>query len=88
MTYTVKTQTKTSTNVLVPRITAKCRGRQRTVDWNPVLGIQANHTAAAGEVLNLLLDDVQRAKVRHPSGAQRVTVATFNDGTGIVNVDV
>lgn len=85
--FNVKTAYKANKNG-TGVIVAKVGGKQRTVKYDHGMSIQANHAAAAGAVLNVVLDDVQQAKVRHPSGAQRVTVATFNDGTGVINVNV
>lgn len=54
-------------------ITAKGHGKQRTV--KPSHGhADGDHGAAVGALLNVLLDDKQQAKLRHPSGKQRVRV--------------
>lgn len=70
------------------KVTAKGHGKQRTIAWDHAQSIRANHGAAAGTLLNVLLSPEQQAKVRHPSGAQRVTIATFNDGKGVTTVEV
>lgn len=67
---------------------ATCKGKQAT---HPVTGNETvRHAtgAAAGMVLNKVLSPEQQAKVKHPSGAQRVTFMTYADGSGRVNIDV
>lgn len=54
-------------------VTAKAAGKQRTVPYDHARTGDANHGAAAGTLLNVLLDKKQQAKLRHPSGKQRVT---------------
>ena len=58
-------------------ITAKGHGKQRTV--KPTHGnADGDHGAAVGALLNVLCDDEQKAKLRHPSAKQRVRVdSTF-----------
>lgn len=86
--FTVRTKYHTHANTGKGSITAKCNGKQRTVSYDHARGIQANHAAAAGAVLDVLTTSKQQAKLRHPSARQRVTVATFNNGTGVITVDV
>lgn len=85
--FTIRTAYKADANGK-GKVTAKAQGKQRTIAWDHSKSIRANHGAAAGTLANLLLDAKQQAKVRHPSGAQRVTVATFDNGTGVINIDV
>jgi hypothetical protein len=58
-------------------IVAKGHGKQRTV--KPEHGhADGDHGAAVGSLLNVLTTPQQQAKLRHPSGAQRVrVVSTF-----------
>jgi hypothetical protein len=69
-------------------IRATCKGKQSTYPLVDTDSIRRGTGAAAGMVLAKVLSPEQRAKVLHPSGAQRVTVMTFNDGSGKVNVTV
>jgi hypothetical protein len=54
------------------QVIAKGENKQRTVTYDQSKSIEWNHGAAAGTLANVLLSPVQQAKVRHPSGAQRV----------------
>lgn len=56
------------------KITAKGQGKQRSVNYDPALSVDANHGGAAGALLTVLLDERQQAMLRHPSGGKRVTV--------------
>jgi hypothetical protein len=71
-------------------IVAKGHGRQKTTRVDPALSVDANFGAAAGALLNVLLDDRQQSMVRHPSGRQRVQEHHLSDFGGgrryIVNV--
>lgn len=84
--FTVKTLTISDNKGT--RIRATCAGKQSTIPWENGRSRKAMHAAAAGTVLGKVLTDEQRAKVLHPSGAQRVTIMTYVDGTGKVNIDV
>ena len=63
------------------KIVAKGHGKQRTVNYNPAMSSEWNHGAAAGTLLNVLLSPEQQAKVRHPSGHQRVEHDSNDSGT-------
>lgn len=84
--FTVKTTLVRNTRGA--SIKATCKGKQSSYPLADTDSIRRGTGAAAGLVLAKVLDDTQRAKVLHPSGAQRVTVMTFNDGSGTVNVKV
>lgn len=65
--------------------------RQRTVKNDSMAGMDARHGAAAGALLDVLLDDRQKAMLRHPSGGQRVQMeytdlATAVQARFVVNV--
>ena len=68
------TTTMTSNASGRSQIVAKGHGRQRTVSYDHAKNLDANMGAAAGALLDVLLDDRQRAKIMHPSGRQRITV--------------
>lgn len=53
-------------------VTATAKGKQRTVSYDYERTDDANHGAAAGTLLNVLLDGEAQAKLRHPSSRQRV----------------
>jgi hypothetical protein len=83
---TIKTTVnKTNKGVTV---TARCKGKQKTVPWDDRMGIQANHASAAAQAANRVITREQAAKIHHPSGRQRFTIATFNNGTGVITLDV
>lgn len=63
-------------------IVAKGHGKQRTTRINHAMSDDWNRGAAAGALLNVLLDERQQTMVRHPSGHQRVTVESLSDGGG------
>lgn len=63
-------------------IVAKGHGKQRTTKVNPAMSAEWNRGAAAGALLNVLLDDRQQAMLRHPSGGQRVSVEPTTDAGG------
>lgn len=64
------------------QVVAKGHGKQRTVSLDHSKSDDANRGAAVGTLLNVLLDDRQRAMLRHPSGGQRVRVESMTDGGG------
>ena len=64
------------------QVVAKGHGKQRTVSLDHSKSDEQNRAAAAGTLLNVLLDARQRAKVLHPSGGQRVRVESITDGGG------
>lgn len=72
MMYTITTSVSKTGSIV-----AKGHGKQRTV--KPSRGhADGDHGAAVGTLLNVLLDKRQQAKLRHPSGGQRVRViSTF-----------
>lgn len=77
------TTTQTATKSGAGRIVAKGHGKQRTVavDHSKTQG-EAQHAQAVGALLDTMLDDKQRAKMRHPSAAQRVRVLSLSDAGG------
>jgi len=64
------------------QVRATGHGKQRTVSLDHAKSDDANRGAALGALLNVLCDDKQRAKLRHPSGGQRVRVESLTDGGG------
>lgn len=81
-------QTKTNKTNRGVTVTARCKGKQRTIPWDDRHGIHYNHMAAVGTLANLVMTKEQQAKVIHPSGRQRVTQVVLNDGTGTVTMNV
>jgi hypothetical protein len=84
------TATKTAARNGAGNIVAKGHGRQKTTRWDHSLSVDANLASGAGALLNLLTTPQQQAKVRHPSGAQRVRVERLSDAGGRqrFNIDV
>lgn len=64
------------------QIVAKGHGKQRTVNIDHSKSDDFNRGSAVGALLNVLLDDRQQAKLRHPSGGQRVRVDHMSDFGG------
>lgn len=64
------------------QVVAKAQGKQRTVTYDPALSVEANHASAVGTLLNVLASPEQQAKVRHPSGVQRVRVEPISEFGG------
>jgi hypothetical protein len=88
MTNTVKVTTTYKTNGAgTGQIVAKAAGKQRTVTYDDALSVDANHGAAAGTLLNVLLDDRAQSMLRHPSGGKRVTMERDN-GRAVFGVTV
>lgn len=54
------------------QVVAKGHGKQRTVSVDFSKSDDFNDGAAVGALLNVLTDERQQAKLRHPSGGQRV----------------
>lgn len=63
-------------------LVAKGAGKQRTTKYDHSKSTDANFGAAAGTLLDVLADDRQRAKIKHPSGGQRVRVEHLSDNGG------
>jgi len=80
----------TSNNAGRGQVVAKAEGKQRTVTRDPALSNEANAASAVGALLNVLLDDRQKAKILHPSGGQRVHVMPTSDfgGKHLWRIDV
>ena len=76
------TVTKTAARNGSGNLVAKGAGKQRTTKWDHSKSIEANFGAAAGALLNVLVNDQQRAKIKHPSGGQRVRVEHLSDNGG------
>lgn len=74
--------TQSSTATGASTVVAKGHGKQRTVRTNPAFSPDQNHAAAAGALLNVLTSDEQQAKVKHPSGGQRVRMEHTSDAGG------
>lgn len=64
-----------------PKVVAKGGGKQRTVNWDLARSTDWNHGNAAGTLLVAILSPLDRAKVLHPSGAQRLGHDSNDDGT-------
>lgn len=71
--FTIHTQHVSNANGR-PQVLAKGHGRQRTVSVDLSKSNDYNDGAAVGALLDVLLDDRQKAMLRHPSGGQRVQV--------------
>lgn len=56
------------------RVLAMGHKRQRTLPYDHSVSHEANLGSAVGAVLNVLTTPVQQAKIKHPSGGQRVKV--------------
>jgi hypothetical protein len=69
--FTVTT-VQSSTPSGAGKVTAKCNGKQRSVRVDNARTPEQNHAAAVGAVLDILTTSEQQAKLRHPSGGQRV----------------
>lgn len=78
----VKTTYHTNPTTGAGKVTAKALGKQRTVSYNHDGGQDVSHGAAVGAVLDAVLDDRQKAMLRHPSGANRVRVKMQDDTNG------
>lgn len=76
------TATKSSTGTGAGTVIAKGHGKQRTTRWDHSLSTEANFGAAVGTLLNVLTDPLQQAKVKHPSGRQRIKVESLSDAGG------
>lgn len=78
--FTIHTQHVSNANGR-PQVLAKGHGHQRTVSVDLAKSNDHNDGAAVGTLLNALLDDRQKAMLRHPSGGQRVQVIENVHGT-------
>ena len=68
-------------------ITAKGKGKQRTIPLDTDRTDDYNHGSAAGVLANVVLTDEQQAKMRHPSGRARWTFE--GEGrTRVITLDV
>lgn len=85
--YTITT-TFGSTASGATTVTAKGHGKQRTIRPDLARSPRQAHGDAAGTLLNVLLDSRQQAKVRHPSGDQRVTIESLTDAGGKMRFSV
>lgn len=63
-------------------IVAKGHGKQRTTRIDHAKSDDANRGAAVGALLDVLASPEQQAKLRHPSGKQRVRVKSLSDAGG------
>jgi hypothetical protein len=73
---------QSSTPTGAGKVTAKGLNRQRTVRVDHALSVEANHAAAVGALLAAVVTDREKAKILHPSGGQRVRVASTSDAGG------
>lgn len=64
------------------QVVAKGHGKQRTVSLDHGKSDDANRGAAVGALMDVLTTPEQQAKLRHPSGGQRVRVESLTDGGG------
>lgn len=76
------TTTQGSTPTGAGKVTAKGHGKQRTVPVDHSRSVAQNHGAAVGALLDVLVDDVQRAKMKHPSALSRLHSTPISDGGG------
>lgn len=56
------------------KVTAKGKGKQRTLPYDHAISHEANLGSAVGTLANVLLSPMEQAKILHPSGGQRVQV--------------
>lgn len=63
-------------------ITAKCNGKQRTVQIDHSKSNEANQARAVGALLSVLCSAEQMAKLMHPSGGQRIRTMSMSDAGG------
>jgi len=76
------TTVQSSTPSGAGKVTAKAKGKQRTVRVDHSRTPEANHASAVGALLDALLDDRSQAMLRHPSGGQRVRYDFASDFGG------
>jgi hypothetical protein len=81
MSFTIIT-THTSNASGRAQVVAKGHGKQRTVSLDYSKSDDFNRGSALGALLNVLTNDEQKAKLRHPSAKQRVRVFSLTDGGG------
>lgn len=81
MSFTIIT-THTSNASGRAQVVAKGHGKQRTVSLDHSKSDDFNRGSALGALLNVLTNDEQKAKLRHPSAKQRVRVFSLTDGGG------
>jgi hypothetical protein len=70
------------------RITAKGRGKQRTMPYNHALGVDANHAQAAGVLGNVILDARQQSMVHHPSFRNKWSMDAPENGKRVIVLPV
>ncbi len=75
---TTQTSNKSGTAVVI----AKGHGKQRTTRLDHAKSAEVNAGEAAANLLDVLMSAEQRAKVLHPSGAQRCTARSMSDAGG------
>jgi len=79
--FTVTT-VQSSTPSGAGKVTAKANGKQRSVRVDNARSVEANHASAVGALLDALTTPEQQAKLRHPSGGQRVRYDFVSDFGG------
>lgn len=84
---TVKISTEYKTDAKGGRITAKGKGKQRTIAVDPRYTLDSNHYLAASALGNVILDAEQQSKIHHPSGRQRVRFEGDTDKK-VITLDV
>jgi hypothetical protein len=62
------------------RITAKGKGKQRTVTYDHSKSADSNHGLAAAALLNALLTPMEAAVHRHPSAQDRIAHTGLGNG--------
>ncbi len=72
MSFTITTSYHTNPATGAGKVVAKGHGRQRTLPYDHDKGQDGSHGAVVGTLLNALTTPEQQAKVKHPSGGQRV----------------
>jgi hypothetical protein len=87
MTVTIRTEYRTDASGK-GKITAKGKGKQRTVPYDHSKGVDANHGAAAGALGDVILDSLQQSKMHHPSGRQRWHFDAPENGKRVITLDV
>lgn len=76
------TVTKTAARNGSGNVVAKGHGKQKTTRWDHSKSRDENMGAGVGALLDRLLTDEQRAKMRHPSARGRVRVESLSEYGG------
>lgn len=84
----IRTEVKQHKQTGAVTITAKGKGKQRTVPWLSYESGDVNHGRAAGVLANQILDARQQSMIHHPSGRRRFDMATPVEGQRVITLNV